>query len=453
MPRKERPVPLSDSIFKQKLGPTHDAPTQGSAEAIPVRNTFIQFEASEGLADTRKSLTTAPAWIGPCFQSAMEMVVQSSVQVNCHEPMDSPDSSGSKETDHDPLAAMGSPKKVPLTRYCLSSSSARAAGLSSGSTAGVTSSMTDSSLPHSGPGTGTTDKPDDDEVLDDEDDDASESGNENAGQRRQPVPPGELPSLGSMKHAEGLCKRCCFFPKGRCNNGYDCEFCHYEHEKRKRKKKKKGSKVKDSDSDAPCTVLSTPPLEPVEETLSCDDLVGCGLTGSSFLEMGEAAFVNFDPSLLGLPLLDQQVLRPINCSPPTAPPSLPPKGVPEPLESPKAPAATCTEEAETCSLSNPPVMVSESQQVTAPAPTHEPTFGDLGSFSLNYGGTVGAAAFLLDRQSSGLVDKYGFAETTVPTYLPLAIEASLKAFATAGLQANGSVPPVIPPAFGRPPPR
>jgi hypothetical protein len=311
-------------------------------------------------------------------------------------------------------------------------------------------------LPHSGSGTGTTEKPDDDEVLDDEEDDASESGNENAGQHRRPVPPGELPSLGSMKHGEGLCKRCCFFPKGRCNNGYDCEFCHYEHEKRKRKKKKKGSKVKDSDSDAPCTVLSTPPLEHAEDPVSCDDLVGCGLTGSSFLEMGEAAFVNFDPSLVGLPLLDQQVLRSINC-PPTAPPSLPPTGVPEPpLESPKAPTAnatTCTEEAEIGMLSNPPAMTCESQQVNTPAPAHEPTFLELGSFSLNYGGTIGAAAFLLDRPCSITVDKYGCSETKVPTYSPLAFENALSAFAKEGLQANGSVPPVLAQPFGRPPPR
>eukprot|EP00437_Effrenium_voratum_P016154 CAMPEP_0181441232 /NCGR_PEP_ID=MMETSP1110-20121109/23398_1 /TAXON_ID=174948 /ORGANISM="Symbiodinium sp., Strain CCMP421" /LENGTH=535 /DNA_ID=CAMNT_0023565103 /DNA_START=46 /DNA_END=1653 /DNA_ORIENTATION=+ len=47
------------------------------------------------------------------------------------------------------------------------------------------------------------------------------------------------PSLGSEGHDEGGCKRCCFFPRGRCTNGYNCEFCHYEHEKRKRKNKKK----------------------------------------------------------------------------------------------------------------------------------------------------------------------------------------------------------------------
>merc|ERR1719276_460493 len=41
------------------------------------------------------------------------------------------------------------------------------------------------------------------------------------------------PSAGSALHAEGLCKRCCFFPKGRCLNGSRCDFCHYGHERRK----------------------------------------------------------------------------------------------------------------------------------------------------------------------------------------------------------------------------
>jgi len=51
-----------------------------------------------------------------------------------------------------------------------------------------------------------------------------------------------LPSAGSALHSEGTCKRCCFFPKGRCNNGYDCQFCHFAHEKRKPKNKKKKKK-------------------------------------------------------------------------------------------------------------------------------------------------------------------------------------------------------------------
>ena len=53
----------------------------------------------------------------------------------------------------------------------------------------------------------------------------------------------ELPSIGSAEHSLGTCKRCNFYPKGRCQNGYDCEFCHYDHEKRKRKNKKSKKKT------------------------------------------------------------------------------------------------------------------------------------------------------------------------------------------------------------------
>lgn len=48
----------------------------------------------------------------------------------------------------------------------------------------------------------------------------------------------KLPSLGSAGHFEGTCKRCCFFPKGRCSNGAECQFCHFDHEKRTRTNKK-----------------------------------------------------------------------------------------------------------------------------------------------------------------------------------------------------------------------
>jgi len=54
----------------------------------------------------------------------------------------------------------------------------------------------------------------------------------------------ELPSIGSANHFKGTCDRCCFHPKGRCLNGYNCQHCHFDHEKRKRKSKK----IKDSDA-------------------------------------------------------------------------------------------------------------------------------------------------------------------------------------------------------------
>eukprot|EP00403_Amphidinium_massartii_P026356 CAMPEP_0178389334 /NCGR_PEP_ID=MMETSP0689_2-20121128/10062_1 /TAXON_ID=160604 /ORGANISM="Amphidinium massartii, Strain CS-259" /LENGTH=667 /DNA_ID=CAMNT_0020009779 /DNA_START=47 /DNA_END=2051 /DNA_ORIENTATION=+ len=49
----------------------------------------------------------------------------------------------------------------------------------------------------------------------------------------------KLPSIGSVMHSVGQCKRCNFFSKGRCNNGYDCSFCHFPHEKRKPSRQEK----------------------------------------------------------------------------------------------------------------------------------------------------------------------------------------------------------------------
>lgn len=50
---------------------------------------------------------------------------------------------------------------------------------------------------------------------------------------------GPLPSIGSASHAVGECRRCNFFPKGRCQNGYDCTFCHFPHEKQKLSRQEK----------------------------------------------------------------------------------------------------------------------------------------------------------------------------------------------------------------------
>lgn len=56
----------------------------------------------------------------------------------------------------------------------------------------------------------------------------------------------KLPSAGSVGHFEGTCKRCCFFPKGRCSNGVDCQFCHFDHEKRTRTNKSMKKVSKDT---------------------------------------------------------------------------------------------------------------------------------------------------------------------------------------------------------------
>lgn len=45
-----------------------------------------------------------------------------------------------------------------------------------------------------------------------------------------------FPSMGSVGHAAGTCKRCNFFVKGRCQNGKSCSFCHFPHDKPKMKR-------------------------------------------------------------------------------------------------------------------------------------------------------------------------------------------------------------------------
>lgn len=49
----------------------------------------------------------------------------------------------------------------------------------------------------------------------------------------------ELPSLGSALHAAGECRRCNFFAKGRCRNGFNCTFCHLPHDRRKLSRQEK----------------------------------------------------------------------------------------------------------------------------------------------------------------------------------------------------------------------
>jgi histone H3/H4 len=53
---------------------------------------------------------------------------------------------------------------------------------------------------------------------------------------------GELPSVGSAAHFDGSCKRCAFYPKGRCQNGSDCTHCHFDHQPRTRIRKSAAAK-------------------------------------------------------------------------------------------------------------------------------------------------------------------------------------------------------------------
>lgn len=50
-------------------------------------------------------------------------------------------------------------------------------------------------------------------------------------------------SKGSEGHEEGLCKRCAFYSKGRCQNGDDCTHCHLDHEHRRtRRTRRRGER-------------------------------------------------------------------------------------------------------------------------------------------------------------------------------------------------------------------
>jgi len=66
---------------------------------------------------------------------------------------------------------------------------------------------------------------------------------------------GPPPSVGSVQHSTGNCKRCNFFAKGRCQNGEQCSFCHYLHDKRKagsrqEKRERKAHMELEEDQDA-----------------------------------------------------------------------------------------------------------------------------------------------------------------------------------------------------------
>lgn len=74
----------------------------------------------------------------------------------------------------------------------------------------------------------------DEETSQDDDDDGESEGQPAAHGLQDEAADGALPSMGSALHAAGACRRCCFFAKGRCQNGARCSFCHLPHERRSR---------------------------------------------------------------------------------------------------------------------------------------------------------------------------------------------------------------------------
>jgi hypothetical protein len=226
MPKKARPAPLAESIFHNKLVELQSEEKAHNIADLPVHNTFIQFDSPTAAEATKQKILTAPAWIGTASfssvaNSAMNAAIQASTTQSPHSSENQvapslPDTADSESSLRSDLWML-SPKKIQVPSYT---------GSGSGEDA----------LPGSVPK-------------------SQEQAAEGEPTRHAPrgplAKPGEMPSIGSAKHNDGLCKRCCFFPKGRCTNGFDCEFCHLEHDKRKRKKKKKSrSKAQDDDDDS-----------------------------------------------------------------------------------------------------------------------------------------------------------------------------------------------------------
>eukprot|EP00435_Cladocopium_sp_Y103_P074685 s182_g50.t1 len=81
---------------------------------------------------------------------------------------------------------------------------------------------------------------------------------------------GMLPSLGSLEHAAGTCKRCNFYPKGRCQNGQSCTFCHLSHDRRKASRSERKARLL-ADPATPSTdeeiFLGLPEVSPVSPLL------------------------------------------------------------------------------------------------------------------------------------------------------------------------------------------
>lgn len=83
---------------------------------------------------------------------------------------------------------------------------------------------------------------------------------------------GLFPSVGSAGHFSGECSRCCFFPKGRCQNGADCNFCHFDHDVQPRRKRGGAkSKAKDEANNEKSTDALAAAEAPPAACVECQD--------------------------------------------------------------------------------------------------------------------------------------------------------------------------------------
>lgn len=225
MPPK-RPTPLSDDLFRPMLlGYTN------FGMPLPVKNTFVDLP-SEVTPSSLKYTAPEPMLTAPAaFQKFMTF--------SPHESFFSLLAVGAT-----PSSGMGA-----LSPVCAAGSRGerKENEAADGSELGAKARATPERglLGSAGETDAWPNAEDEQEEEDDEDEEDGELVEEPHTPQDVPAPPpGALhPSLGSAAHTLGACKRCCFFPRGRCANGYACTFCHYDHDKRRRKNKRKGRAV------------------------------------------------------------------------------------------------------------------------------------------------------------------------------------------------------------------
>mmetsp|Transcript_34950 Transcript_34950/g.81788 ORF Transcript_34950/g.81788 Transcript_34950/m.81788 type:complete len:364 (-) Transcript_34950:38-1129(-) len=276
-PQRPSPLHIAETPFKDFNIASPDTKSAGHCREVPVRRTFIEYGSQVNHGNTtpgRKALRSAPARVSyslrDIFKSWEAECQFSQAPPERHNPVivpgppgvlgcTSPRTDSSRGGQH---MEEGSGSGTPLTeiRYCLSPTSARAAGydldkalvFGAGkvgedeglSTASLSSlemrcdrageqqleEIESPSKPQRWTDMDSTSSDD----SDDEEEGVCPKFSENA----------PLPSVGSAGHGAGTCKRCCFFPKGRCMNGEACEFCHFAHGKRKNKSKAKKKRRK-----------------------------------------------------------------------------------------------------------------------------------------------------------------------------------------------------------------
>jgi hypothetical protein len=121
--------------------------------------------------------------------------------------------------------------------------------------------------------------------------------------------PEDMPSIGSVSHETGECRRCNFFPNGHCLNGRSCQFCHFPHEKRKlsrRERRERRQERQQEEQENPGIAFSdvssttvTPTITPTAAGFTASSVSIVTPTATPTITPSAGAFTASSVSLLG----------------------------------------------------------------------------------------------------------------------------------------------------------